>query len=218
MSFLAPTRRHDVEGMVPDVEVEHSTLQGLQPRRATATGLVLFCLFFASALLLPSLACEERERGTLRAQALSPASAIDMVVAKSIVYPGLGIVLAATVATLSRPTAVLTPAFWLALVVVAAGTFGLGLVIASLAPTQRAASTGALAYAFVVATATVVGHRCGIPSLSSVFPESQYPSLVYTAFGDVNASVPWGSFAGPFTLSLFWTGAGAWIYRRWGCS
>jgi hypothetical protein len=182
-----------------------------------AVGLVLFSLFFASALLLPSLTCEERERGTQSAQALSPASALDMVTAKAIVYPGLGMILAMAVAIFSRPIATLTPAFWLVLVIIASGTFGLGLIIASLAPTQRAASTGALAYALIVATVTVVGQRCDIPNLSTVFPESHYPSLLYAVFGDANASCHWRSLGGPFFLSLLWVGVGALLFRRWGC-
>ena len=60
-------------------------------RAAIATGMVVFALYFACVYLLPTLNCEERERGVLLAQALSPASPAEILAAKFLFYPALGI-------------------------------------------------------------------------------------------------------------------------------
>ena len=64
---------------VPDLNVHRQPLAGkvLDFRAAIATGMVVFALYFACVYLLPTLNCEERERGVLLAQALSPASPAD---------------------------------------------------------------------------------------------------------------------------------------------
>ena len=107
--------------------------------QATTTGelviclLVLFGLFFVCVYLLPSLTCEERERGVLLAQVLSPATTGEILAAKFLFYPAAGLALGAALAALYRPGVLLVPFFWLALAAAVAGSMGVGLVIASLA-------------------------------------------------------------------------------------
>src|SRR5262245_36258537 len=70
---LGPAVRHAIPEMA--VAEERTQLRGgLDPRSGIATSLVIFGLFFVCVYLLPSLGCEERERGVLLAQALSPAA------------------------------------------------------------------------------------------------------------------------------------------------
>src|SRR5206468_477177 len=124
---------------------------GVDMQSSMTVGLVLFALFFSCVYLLPSLMCEERERGILLAQALSPASPMEILMAKFLFYPTAGITLAALLAGIARPVVLLDVFFWLALVTAALGSLGIGLSIASLARTQRTASMGALSYMLVVA-------------------------------------------------------------------
>ncbi|HEV3259183.1 MAG TPA: ABC transporter permease, partial [Gemmataceae bacterium] len=123
---------------LPPIVIKHSTLSGgLDERSGLATALVMFGLFFVCVYLLPSLTCEERERGVLLAQALSPATAWEILAAKLLFYPAVGLALAAVLAGAYRPAVLARPFFWLALGAAAAGATALGLTIASVARTQR---------------------------------------------------------------------------------
>ncbi len=65
----------DLGGTLPEIEYKENPTSGssLDMHAAMATSLVMFALFFTCVYLMPSLTCEERERGLLLAQALSPA-------------------------------------------------------------------------------------------------------------------------------------------------
>jgi hypothetical protein len=82
---------------LPVVAIDRDALAAkpLDFRSAIATGMVVFALYFACVYLLPTLNCEERERGVLLAQALSPASPLEILTAKFLFYPVAGIGLAA---------------------------------------------------------------------------------------------------------------------------
>src|SRR5207248_4668199 len=128
--------------LVPDLEVNRKGLGGkvLDFRAAVATGLVVFALYFACVYLLPTLNCEERERGVLLAQALSPASPAEILVAKFLFYPVVALALAGLVAGIYHPAVLARPFFWLAAATAAFGSLGIGLTIACFARTQRSAS------------------------------------------------------------------------------
>ena len=72
-------------------------------RAAIATGMVVFALYFACVYLLPTLNCEERERGVLLAQALSPASPAEILAAKFLFYPVRHALAATLAAIYDRP-------------------------------------------------------------------------------------------------------------------
>ena len=85
---------------LPKIEIERNGLGApqLDLRSAVATGMVVFSLYFFCVYLLPTMTCEERERGVLLAQALSPASPLEILAAKFLFYPLLGITMAAILA------------------------------------------------------------------------------------------------------------------------
>ena len=85
---------------IPELEMVERGVAGgsLDLRAAIATALVLFSLCFSCIYLMPSLTCEERERGLLLAQALSPATAGEILAAKFLFYPAFGILLATLLA------------------------------------------------------------------------------------------------------------------------
>jgi len=143
---------------VPEVEIERDALgaEVLDLRSAIATGMVVFALYFTCCYLLPTLNCEERERGVLLAQALSPASPAEILTAKFLFYPMLGMGLAATLAGIYHPAVLSTLFFWLALLAISAGFLGIGMTVATIAKTQRAAFMGSMCYLLSVALVMLI--------------------------------------------------------------
>jgi hypothetical protein len=202
---------------LPELVEEQSVLQGgLDSRSGIATALVLFALFFVCVYLLPSLTCEERERGVLLAQALSPASAFEILLAKLLFYPVLGIALAALIGGITNPAILGRPIFWLGLVAGAMGSLGIGLTIASLARTQRAASMGALCYTLVVALMLFICQQNNIPGLPYIALEYHCPRVLHAAFSNAIYWYHWGNLAGAFGLAVVWVMVATYLFRRWG--
>ncbi len=152
---------------IPDLEMVERAVAGgsLDLRAAIATALVLFSLCFSCIYLMPSLTCEERERGLLLAQALSPATAGEILAAKFLFYPAFGILLATLLAGIHNSAVLTRPFFWMTLGTLAVGTLGIGMTIASLAKTQRAASLGALCYMLAVALILLVCQQNNLTQL-----------------------------------------------------
>src|SRR5205807_5458175 len=116
-----------------EIEVQNYELHGRADERSmVATGLVIFALCFFSVYLLPALTCEERERGVLLAQVLSPASTGEILAAKFLFYPTMGMALGVALAAIYSPPVLTRPFFWMSLVTTAVGYLGVGLTIASL--------------------------------------------------------------------------------------
>jgi hypothetical protein len=208
---------HATNRPVPSLTVRHSRLEGaMDARSGLASSLVLFGLFFVCVYLLPSLTCEERERGVLLAQVLSPASTGEILTAKFLFYPAAGMALGAALAALYRPGVVLVPFFWLALAATVAGSMGIGLVIASLARTQRAASMGAMCYLLSVALLLMICQQCGIPGLPYLTLEYHAPRMIHAALLGSPQLVHWGHLAGAVVLAVFWSAVAARLFRRYG--
>jgi hypothetical protein len=202
---------------MPELETERSQLAGgLDPRSAVATSLVIFALFFVCVYLLPSLTCEERERGVLLAQALSPASPLEILAAKFLFYPTLGIALAAVLAGIYSPAVLARPFFWLALIAAVVGSLGIGLTIASVARTQRTASMTALCYMLAVALLLFICQQNNIPALPYLALEYHCPRMIHAALSNVRAPYLWGHLAGATVLAGFWTLLAARLFRRYG--
>lgn len=202
---------------VPEITTRHSRLDGaMDTRSGLASSLVLFGLFFVCVYLLPSLTCEERERGVLLAQVLSPASPREILAAKFLFYPVLGMGLGAALAALYQPRVLLMPFFWLALAAAVAGAMGVGLVIVSLARTQRAASMGTMCYLLSVALLLMICQQCGIPGLPYLALEFHGPRMIHAALTGPPQWYHWGHLAAATGLAALWTLAAAYLFRRYG--
>jgi hypothetical protein len=212
---IAPAERSGYR--VERLEVEHSRLEGpAEPRSSLATALVLFGLFFVCVYLLPTVTGEERERGTLLAVMLSPASAGEIVAARFMFYPVIGLALAALLAGISEPGAPARPFFWLALVVATAGSMGVGLTVASLAGTQRTAGMLALSYLLVVSILLVICQRNEIPGLPWLFLEYHGPRMVQAALSGTIRGVHWWHLAASAFLAAGWIALATVLFRRQG--
>jgi len=180
------------------------------------TALVVFALFFVCVYLLPSLTCEERERGVLLAQALSPASPLEILAAKFLVYPVLAVGLAALLSGIYSPAALTRPFYWLALSVAAFGSLGIGLTISSLARTQRTASMGALCYMFVITLLLYIFQQTHLGALSYLFLEYYGPRILQAALSGTVLPYHWGNLMGAALLACGWAFAATTLFRRCG--
>jgi hypothetical protein len=201
---------------IPELEEERSALGGTADAAVLTTALVLFALFFTCVYLLPSWTCEERERGLLLAQALTPASPGEMVAARALFYAALGIGLAVLVAAVGRPAALARVSFWAALAVAALGAVGIGLTIASLARTQRLASLGALAYTLTAALLLWGCRAGGVPGLSWLALEYHGPRLLHAALDGGVEVQSGGHLAAAAALASAWVTAAVALFRRRG--
>jgi hypothetical protein len=186
---------------------------GMDLRGGIATGLVIFSLFFTCVYLLPSMTCEEHERGVLLAQMLSPASAAELLTAKFFTYPILGVGLAALLAGLYRPAVLADRFFWLALLVTAIGSVGIGLSIASLARTQRLASMGALCYLLVLALFMVIVFLNNIPFVSWLVLEYYEARMLHAALTGHIYWFHWLNLIGATVLSMLWAAVAIYLFR-----
>lgn len=206
------SRDQRVDG-IPKLDFQRSQLDGqpLDTRTTIATALVLFALFFVCVYLLPSLTCEERERGILVAQALSPASALEIMAAKLLFYPLLAIGYAGLLGAIASPSVALNPFFWATVAVLAFGAMGIGLTISCVARSQRSASMGALGYMLAISMLILICQQNSIWLPPQLALEYHGPRLMHAAIThSVEAHQP---------LQLGWTAilATAWNVAAWIC-
>jgi hypothetical protein len=203
---------------IPDLEIQRTGLGGqvLDFRAAVATGLVVFALYFACVYLLPTLNCEERERGVLLAQALSPASPTEIVTAKFLFYPVFGIGLAATLAAIYKTAVLSSLFFWFALFAVGCGFLGIGMTIATLAKTQRAAFLGGMCYLLSVSMVLLICATNNIPGLPWLAVEYHGPRILHAALSREVTTGHWGHLLAAALLAAAWLAAAGWLFRRRG--
>lgn len=178
--------------------------------------LMMFSLFLFCVYLLPSFTCEERERGVLLAQMLSPATTPEILAAKFLFYPMAGGAIAVLVAAITRPAVLALPFFWLTLLVASACYLAVGMMISSLAATQRKASVGALAYLLVSTTLLVVTNQLGIPIMQFLAFEPLTSRSLSSALAGVVGSRDWLRLGWTSLLATFWVGLAVYLFRRRG--
>ncbi len=204
--------------LVPELTIDRRGLGGkvLDFRAAIATGMVVFALYFSCVYLLPTLNCEERERGVLLAQALTPASPTELLVAKFVFYPTFGLGLAATLAGVYKPDVLSSLFFWLALLAVGGGFLGIGMTIAAWAKTQRAAFLGGMCYLLSVSMLLLICSINGIPYLSYLAVEFHGPRILHAALSGTVQTTHWRHLVAAVGLAVAWMFAAGWVFRRRG--
>jgi hypothetical protein len=188
----------------------------LDLRSAIATGMVVFALYFTCCYLLPTLTCEERERGVLLAQALSPASPAEILTAKFLFYPLSGIALAAMLAGIYKPAVLGSLFFWLALLGMSSGFLGIGMTVATLAKTQRSAFMGSMCYLLSVALVLFICQQNRIPFLPYLALEYHGPRVMHAAITQEVTAMHWFHLLGTASLAACWISAAGWLFRRRG--
>jgi len=203
---------------VPDLIIERSALSSkpVGARTTLASALVLFALFFICVYLLPSLTCEERERGVLLAQALSPASPLEILTAKLLFYPTIAVLFAGLLGSLTTPAMVTRGLFWLTLSVLAIGSLGIGMTIAVVSKSQRAASMTALCYMLVISMAVLICQQHNISFLPPMFLEYHGPRLLNALMTDAWEPEHYVELAAASGLALGWNVVATVVFRRFG--
>jgi hypothetical protein len=204
--------------LVPSIDARRKQLEGgdVDIRSSIAAALVIFALFFACIYTLPSLTCEERERGILLAQALSPASPMEILAAKFLFYPTLGVALAVILAGIYKPSVLVLPFFWLAVGVSACGFLGVGMTIGSLARTQREASMGALCYLLAVTLLLFICQQNNVPLLPQLALEFHCPRILQASLAGSILFEHWAHLGGAALLAVAWALVAAYLFRRRG--
>jgi hypothetical protein len=213
---LPPDKAAQID--VPIYDFERSALrsQPVGTRTTLSSALVLFALFFVCVYLLPSLTCEEREKGVLLAQALSPASPLEILAAKLLFYPTVAVIFAAILGGLASPPVLARPIFWPAIVVLALGSMGIGMTIACLAKTQRAASMTALCYMLVVSMVLLICQQNNISFLPQLWIEYHGPRILSAAIGNSVESIHYLELLGALVLAIGWNAVATVTFRRYG--
>ncbi len=215
LAQVAPEAREALR--VPIMRGEREGLRNSSDARAgIVTALVFFALFFICVYLLPSMTCEERERGVLLAQALSPASPREILGAKFLFYPTVAMALAALIAGLYHPRTLAMPFFWLALAAWAAGALGIGLTISSIARTQRAASLGAMCYMFAIALLQFICNQTDLPALNFIALEYHGPRMIHAALTNSVVWFHWWNLVAAIILSSIWALVATRLFRTRG--
>ncbi|VTS05113.1 ABC transporter permease [Tuwongella immobilis] len=198
---------------VPVLQFERAdskTSKLLDPRLAILMSMIVFSFYFTSVYLLPAFTCEERERGVLLAQALSPASPLEMLLAKAMFYPVLGFGLAVLLVSIYRVSLLSQPFIWLAFAAISLGFLGVGLTIACLVKTPRGASMGAMLYTITVALLILICQQNNIPLLPYMFLEYHGPKMIHAAINAEVTRMEWFHLWATMILALIW----CWIAIR----
>lgn len=190
---------------IPEVVVERSSLHAVALPKALAVAMILFGVFFVCVCLMPSLTCEEREKGTLLSQTLSPAKPMEMLLAKLFVFVPIAGALAILVGIFAEPELVRVPLFPVVVLIAATGAFGVGSVISLLVRTQRSASLAAMGYAMAVALIVFAAQRFGLSAVSGGLLEVHLPPLLVAAFDGNISAVHWRAAIQPAILAVLWT-------------
>lgn len=111
---------------------------------------LLFAMqFFLCCHLLVSFTSQDRERGTLLALALSPASVAEILAAKFVFHVSLSVIFSAAVVGILQPAALAHAGIWVVVILTSIGFTSVGIVLASLAKTQSSAGLLTMCYMLV---------------------------------------------------------------------
>ena len=159
--------------------------------------LVLMVQFFSCCHLLVSFTSQDRERGTLMALALSPARMSEILLARFLFHLTLAVLGSTLIVAVLQPEALLSPLFWLVMLITSVGLMCVGMCISAVARTQSSAGLLALCYMLAGALLFYLASQYSVFQLLKrlTFESYSFP-LLYAA---LKAPVGVMQVAGPFS-------------------
>src|SRR4029078_12863584 len=106
--------------------------------------------------------------------------------------------------------------FWFALFAVGGGFLGIGMTIATLGRTQRAAFLGGIGYLLSGSMVLLICATNNIPFLSNLAVEFHGPRILHAALSDTVASYHWLHLFAAVILAAVWLFSAGWLFRRRG--
>jgi ABC-2 type transport system permease protein len=152
-TVLAPVAALIALGTIPGVRDHSKTLHGISYLDAYLPILMMFSLCMSTVNLLPPTLALYRERGILRRLSTTPAPPARLLAAQAVIYLGVALVVSVILLVLAVSAYGVQlphqlPGFVLSMLLVAAATTGLGLLVAGLSSTGKAANAISMALFF----------------------------------------------------------------------
>ena len=135
---------------------------------------------------------------------------------KLLFYPTVAVIFAGLLGGLMNPAVLGRPIFWPTIVVLAFGSMGIGMTIACLAKTQRAASMAALCYMLVLTTVLLICQQNNIPFLPQMSLEYHGPRILTAAISNSVGSAHYLELAETLILAVAWNAFATIAFRKFG--
>lgn len=142
--FVLPIRartRADMAAMI-----EQTSVKDLITTEVTAALMLLLIQFFACCYLLVSFTAQDRERGTLMALVLTPATTREILIAKFLFHLAISILMTLILLGILVPKAIPRPMLWLVVIANSVALMSIGTIITTLTKSQTAAGLLTLCY------------------------------------------------------------------------
>ena len=149
---LLPVVAVVVLGIVPGTRHASRSFGGLSPLEVYEPILMMYVFLMSAVNFLPAVLTGYRERGVLRRLSTTPVPPSRLLGAQGLIYLGVGIVIDAVILVIATAFGARAPhqfaGFVLSLLLVAAATMGIGMLITAVAPTEKIANALGLATFF----------------------------------------------------------------------
>ncbi len=173
--------------------------------------------FFCCAYLLISLTSQERERGTMLALALTPASTLEILLAKCLFHGSLSVTMCGIIVAILMPAALAQPLLWATLFVSSVGFLSLGIILSSLAKTQATAALLTLCYMLGVALVFHLSRGwAGFAMIRELMFEHRGFLLVFASLKSGGSVIAWMRLGSLAVVVLGWATLATQVFRRYG--
>ncbi len=197
--------------------LKQSSITELMTEEFVATILLIIVLFVTCCHLQVSFTSQDRERGTLTALALTPASISELLLSRFIFHLALGWTACAVIVGILRPVAFAHPTLWVSIALASIGLVSVGTVMASLARTQSAAGVLSLCYMLF---GGVIFYLATKFSAFGVLKDASFESYsLPLLFLSLKQNLPLEKAPGLTNLAALvgaWTVAASWLFRQRG--
>ncbi|MBC7820160.1 MAG: ABC transporter permease [Planctomycetaceae bacterium] len=197
--------------------LKQSSLTELMTEEFVATILLIVVLFVTCCHLQVSFTSQDRERGTLTALALTPASTSELLLSRYLFHLALGWTACLVIVGILRPAAISHPVLWVTIALASIGLVSVGTVMASLARTQNAAGVLSLCYMLFGGVIFYLATKFSAFGLlkDASFESYSLPLLLLS----LKQNLPLEKAPGLINLATLvgaWTVAASWLFRQRG--